>query len=184
MQLNHATGIFTAGQVSSTANSIAQDPQSLLYDSFDGVLAFVNAGASSGPDGGDKIVMNFVKRNESSIAYNKMSAESQNAASCKVVECYAQQHINLEMSLVRTQHTPGGDDLDYVNESVIEMQSIKRAISKDVSSLIGLKQSYIQQKGANGRCLYESLCLSEFEKQLYLQPAIVNVLTDSRVIEV
>jgi len=64
------------------------------------------------------------------------------------------------------------------------MQSIKRVISKDIQNLIGVRQSYITAKGEDGRALYETLCLSEFEKQVYLQAPIINILTDNRVIEI
>lgn len=64
------------------------------------------------------------------------------------------------------------------------MQAIKRVISRDIQNLIGVRQSYIHSKGEDGRALYETLCLSEFEKQVYLQAPLMNVLTDSRVIEI
>lgn len=39
--MNKLTSAITGGQVHSTANAISLDPQSILYDQFDGVLAFV-----------------------------------------------------------------------------------------------------------------------------------------------
>jgi len=50
--------------------------------------------------------------------------------------------------------------------------------------LLGLKKSYFESKGKDATPYYENLCLSEFEKQVYLLPNSLNVLTDQRIVEI
>jgi hypothetical protein len=69
-------------------------------------------------------------------------------------------------------------------ESVVSLQFHKKALSSSIDNLIGLNSSYYQSKGANAAPRYLLKSLSEYEKQVYMCPASISVITDSRVLEV
>ena len=138
-------------------------------------------------DANDKILLNFIKKNESTIAYNRQVQEAHNHSQyCKMVECFSQLYIPFQRVITRNQ-TPGTfyeDNYDITNENVIGLQFNRRAISSQVQDLIAIDRTYLQAKGQNATPKYEIESLSEFEKQVYLQPNKLTVLTDNRVIEV
>jgi len=71
----------------------------------------------------------------------------------------------------------------YVPESVIEIQTKTSVVTLEEKKLLGLKKLYNQQKGPLASPYYDTLSLSEFEKQVYLLPLQMNILTDGRIIQ-
>lgn len=102
-------------------------------------------------------MLNYLKRNESSLAYNRIANEAGNHKKlCRLIECFGQLVIPFEKVLVRN-HTPNAlreDHYEFLNENVIEMQSNKKAITKEVQSLLGIRASYFDSKGLNATTTY------------------------------
>ena len=73
--------------------------------------------------------------------------------------------------------------MTYVPESVIEIQTKTSVVTLEEKKLLGLKKLYNQQKGPLASPYYDTLSLSEFEKQVYLLPLQMNILTDGRIIQ-
>lgn len=68
------------------------------------------------------------------------------------------------------------------NEVVIDIKLQKRVGSFDVARLLGLNTNYFNAKAFDASSKYLVEAMSEFERQVYLQPNQLKLLTDSRVI--
>lgn len=92
---------------------------------------------------------------------------------CKIVESFSQLSIPFQRIIVRNRTpAPFQEDMyELSNEVVIDMKLQKKVGSYDTARLLGLNANYLSVKTLDASSKYLIESMSEFERQVYLQPS-------------
>jgi hypothetical protein len=102
-------GNFSFGKVQTAAQNISLERDLVAYDTMDSTLAYVCKQGQDQPcvDGVDRITLNVIRKNESTIALNKLINEANSRIpQSKPIEIFAQ--LSIPFTRVTTRNlTPG-----------------------------------------------------------------------------